>query len=94
MKAIKHVLNKTAKSIDEWCEKYLKAEDYCTNSGKEAYITISFNKDQMRSNALNSLAEVYYSTIAGKQNSALEIKAFCKMQFGIALQTSRVQATQ
>ena len=85
MKTVKHVLTSTQASVDAWCTKYLEVEDYLQESKKEAYITVSFNKDQMRSNALNSLAEVYYSIIAGNQHSALEIKAFCKMQFGIAL---------
>ena len=88
MKTVKHVLTSNQASVDAWCSKYLEVEDYLQKSKKEAYITVSFNKDQMRSNALNSLAgAVLFNDCKsdGQQHSALEIKAFCKMQFGIAL---------
>jgi hypothetical protein len=53
MKAIKHVLNKTAASIELWTKKYLTTEDYCTKGDTG--------------------------------DCPKEVKAFCKMQFGIDL---------
>ncbi|MAF42813.1 MAG: hypothetical protein CMI54_01410 [Parcubacteria group bacterium] len=86
MKTIKHVLKSNAQSIEAWTKKYLQTEDYCTETGKEAYITISFNKGVMRTSALNSLAAVYYRTISEHTGDCrTDVKAFCKMKFGIDL---------
>lgn len=86
MKAIKHILNSNSKNIEEWTKKYLKAEDYCVENKKECYITISFNKSQMRSNALNSLAACYYQVISDELGgSILDNKAYCKLHFGVDL---------
>ena len=83
-KTIKHVLTSNPKNIEEWTKKYLKAEDYCIENKKECYITISFNKSQMRSNALNSLAACYYKTVSDREgDSEIDVKAFCKLHFGI-----------
>lgn len=86
MKAIKHVLSRTAQSIEAWTKKYLTAEDYCTKGDKECYITISFDKGEMRTKALNSLAAIYYKQISEHTGDCpKEVKARCKMQFGIDL---------
>jgi len=86
MKAIKHVLSKSTKSVDAWLKKYFTALDYCQDSDKEAYITISFDKGAMRSKAMNSLAAIYYKQISEHTGDCQkEVKAFCKMTFGIDL---------
>lgn len=86
MKSIKHVLTKATSSIEQWTKKYLAAEDYCTKSDKECYITISFDKGEMRNKALNSLAAIYYKRISDHTGDCpKEVKARCKMLFGIDL---------